>query len=71
MMRPENISKFEKCINTIKEFHEEYLDLFFNPDDRAFIGLEIMTWYEELTSVLESIDKLIESEKSTEEKDEQ
>lgn len=47
----------EKAVTTLREFHEEYLHLFYNPDERAFIEAEILNWYEVLEKVITCLEE--------------
>ena len=62
-MQSKSIEKLEKNLQTLITFRDEYLDLFFNPDERAFIDLEILSWFDEIEEIVTSLSEIVEEEK--------
>lgn len=66
-MKEENLNTLRANTSTLEEFHDEYMDLIYDPDERLFIDLERITWYEELAAVIESLGEILEDEINAEE----
>ena len=52
--------EIQTCIETIELFLDEYFELIFNPEDRIFIDLERISWFEDLNKVLETLKEVKE-----------
>ena len=45
-------------IETLSQFLDEYMDLIYNPDERLFIDLERIAWFEEIEACLDDLKAL-------------
>lgn len=54
------LSSLELCIEKMTEFLDEYFDLMDDSNERAFLNLERVAWFEELNQIVKVLEKIKE-----------
>ena len=52
------MNELGNAIETLSQFLDEYMDLIYNPDERLFIDLERIAWFEELEASIDDLKAL-------------